>query len=134
VVITDQRKRYGAAKRERWPGVAHRQRRCRNNRCENSHRPTRQREYRMRGFKSAGHAPLFVSAYVPIAQRFRPRWHLLVAAYREAMRNCFASWAARTGTERATESIRRTGEGYPLGFCASPPQQLDHANRSDSLC
>ena len=52
VVITDQLKSYGAAKREILRGVEHRQSRYRNNRCENSHRPTRQRERRMQGFKS----------------------------------------------------------------------------------
>jgi putative transposase len=56
VLITDQLKSYGAAKREILPGVEHRQSRYLNNRCEQSHRPTRQRERRMQGFKSAGHA------------------------------------------------------------------------------
>jgi putative transposase len=102
VIITDQLKSYGAAKREILPGVEHRQSRYLNNRCENSHRPTRQREYRMQGFKSAGHAQRFLSAYGPIAQHFRPRRHLLSAsAYRAEMRQRFASWAEATGTERA---------------------------------
>jgi len=61
-------------------GVEHRQSRYLNNRCENSHRPTRQRERRMQGFKSAGHAQRFLSAYGPIAQHFRPRRHLLSAS------------------------------------------------------
>ena len=72
VIITDKLKSYGAAKREILPGVEHRQSRYLNNRCENSHRPTRLREYRMQGFKSAGHAQRFLSAYGPIAQHFRP--------------------------------------------------------------
>jgi putative transposase len=102
VIITDKLKSYGAAKREILPGVEHRQSRYLNNRCENSHRPTRQREYRMQGFKSAGHAQRFLSAYGPIAQHFRPRRHLLSAsAYRQEMRNRFASGAEITGTERA---------------------------------
>ena len=102
VVSTDKLKSYGAAKREILPGVEHRQSRYLNNRCENSHRPTRQREYRMQGFKSAGHAQRFLSAYGPIAQHFRPRRHLLSAsAYRHEMRQRFASWAEITGTERA---------------------------------
>src|SRR5215813_7331470 len=102
VIITDKLKSYGAAKREILPGVEHRQSRYLNNRCENSHRPTRQREYRMQGFKSAGHAQRFLSAYGPIAQHFRPRRHLLSAAdYRQEMRNRFESWAEVTGTERA---------------------------------
>ena len=102
VIITEKLKSYGAAKRESLPGVEHRQSRSLNNRCENSQRPTRQREYRMQGFKSAGHARRFLSAYGPIAQHFRPRRHLLSAsAYREEMRNRFESWAEVTGTERA---------------------------------
>ena len=80
VIMTDKLKSYGAAKREMLPGVEHRQSRYLNNRCENSHRPTRQRERRMQGFKSAGHAQRFLSAYGPIAQHFRPRRHLLSAS------------------------------------------------------
>src|SRR5262245_50525306 len=102
VIITDKLKSYGAAKREILPGVEHRQSRYPNNRCEHSHRPTRQRERRMQGFKSAGHAQRFLSAYGPIAQHFRPRRHLLSAsAYRQEMRYRFASWAEITGTAQA---------------------------------
>jgi putative transposase len=102
VIITDQLKSYGAAKREILPGVEHRQSRYLNNRCENSHRPTRQRERRMQGFKSPGHAQRFLSAYGPIAQHFRPRRHLLSAsAYRQEMIHRFERWAEITGTERA---------------------------------
>ena len=102
VIMTDKLKSYGAAKRERLPGGEHRQSRYLNNRCENSQRPTRQRERRMQGFKSAGHAQRFLSAYGPIAQHFHPRRHLLSASeYRQEMRNRFASWAGITGTERA---------------------------------
>jgi putative transposase len=102
VVITDKLKSYGAAKREILPGVEHRQSRYLNNRCENSHRPTRQRERRMQGFKSAGHAQRFLSAFGPIFQHFRPRRHLLSASeYRDEMRNRFESWAEITGTKRA---------------------------------
>jgi putative transposase len=102
VIITAKLTSYGAAKREIWPGVAHRQSRYLNNRCENSHRPRRQREYRMQGFKSAGHAQRFLSAYGPIAQHCRPRRHRLSAsAYREEMHNRFESWAEITGMKRA---------------------------------
>jgi|ERR1043166_5381193 putative transposase len=102
VIITDKLKSYGAAQRERLPGVEHRQSRYLKNRCENSHRPTRQRERRMQGFKSPGHAQRFLSAYGPIAQHFRPRRHLLSASdYRQEMRKRFASWAEITGTKWA---------------------------------
>jgi putative transposase len=70
VIVTDQLKSYGAAKREVWPSVEHRQHRYFNNRAENSHQPTRQRERRMQGFKSPGHAQRFLAAYGPIAQHF----------------------------------------------------------------
>ena len=44
----------------------------------------------MQGFKSAGHAQRFLSAYGPIAQHFRPRRHLLSAPeYRQEMRQRF---------------------------------------------
>jgi putative transposase len=72
VIITDQLKSYGAAKREILPGVEHRQHRSLNHRADHSHQPTRQRERRMQGFKSAGHAQRFLAAYGPIAQHFRP--------------------------------------------------------------
>jgi putative transposase len=101
VVITDKLKSYGAAKREILPGVEHRQSRYLNNRCENSHRPTRQRERRMQGFKSAGHAQRFLSAFGPIFQYFRPRRHLLSASeYHQVMRQRFESWSEMTGTKR----------------------------------
>ena len=102
VIITDKLKSYGTAKRVLLPGVEHRQIRHLNNRRENSHWPTRQREYRMQGFKSAGHAQRFLSAYGPIAHRFRPRRHRLSAAeYHKEMGNRFERWAEITGTERA---------------------------------
>jgi putative transposase len=102
VLVTEKLKSDGAAKRESLPGGEHRQSRYLNNRCENSHRPKRQREYRMQGFKSAGHAQRFLSAYGPIAQHFRPRRHLLSASdYRQELRQRFESWAAITGTEWA---------------------------------
>ena len=102
-IVTDKLKSYGAAQRERLPGVEHRQSRYLNNRCAHSHRPPRQRERRMQGLKSAGRAQRFLSAYGPIAQHFRPRRHLLSASESRAeMRHRFESWAAMTGTERAT--------------------------------
>jgi putative transposase len=102
VLITDQLKSYGAAKRELLLGVEHRQHRYLNNRAENSHQPTRQRERRMQGFKSSGHAQRFLSAYGPIAQHFRPRRHLLPAsAYRQAMRQRFHTWQELTNLHTA---------------------------------
>jgi putative transposase len=102
VIVTDKLKSYGAAKQEILPGVEHRQHRYLNNRAENSHQPTRQRERRMRGFKSAGHAQRFLSAYGPIAQHFRPRRHRFSApTYRHVMAQRFQSWHEVTGTAAA---------------------------------
>jgi putative transposase len=93
VIIADQLKSYGAAKRELLPSVEHRQRRYLNNRAENSRQPTRQRERRMQGFKSPGHAQQFLPAYGPIAQHLRPRRHRFSAlAYRQEMRHGFDAW------------------------------------------
>jgi putative transposase len=93
VIVTDQLKSYGAAKREILPSVEHRQHRYLNNRAENSHQPTRQRERRMQGFKSPGHAQRFLAAYGLIAQHFRPRRHRLSAPeYRHEMSQRFESW------------------------------------------
>jgi putative transposase len=93
VIVTDQLKSYGAARREILPSVEHRQPRYLNNRAENSHQPTRQREQRMQRFKAPGQAQRFLAAYGPITDYFRPRRHLLPAPiYREEMRQRFQSW------------------------------------------
>jgi putative transposase len=93
VIITDQLKSDGAAKREIFPGVEHRQHRDLNNRAEHSHQPTRQRAWRLQGFTSPGHAQRFLSAYGPIAQHFRPRRHRLSAPMdRQAMRQRVDTW------------------------------------------
>jgi putative transposase len=97
VIITDQLKSYGAAKREMLPSAEHWQHSYLNNRAENSHQSTRQRERRMQGFKSPGHAQRFLSAYGPIAQHFRPRRHRLSAsAYRQEMQQRFHTWQELT--------------------------------------
>jgi putative transposase len=102
VIVTDQLKSYGAAKREMLPRVEHRQHRYLNNPAENSHQPTRQRERRMQRFKSASHAQRFLSAYGPIVQHFRPRRHRLAApAYREEMQKRFQSWREITSLSLA---------------------------------
>jgi putative transposase len=90
VIVTDQRKSYGAAKCELLPSVEHRQHRYLNNRAENSHQPRHQRERRLQGFKSPGHAQRFLAAYGPIAQHFRPRRHRFTAPkYRQEMAHRF---------------------------------------------
>jgi DDE domain len=102
VIITDQLKSYGAAKRELLPGVEHRQHRYLNNRAENSHQPTHKRERRMQGFKSPGQAHRFLATHGPLAQHFRPRRHRLSApAYRQVMAQRFQIWHEVTGTVAA---------------------------------
>jgi putative transposase len=102
VIITDQFKSYGAAKREMLPSVEHRQHRYLDNRAESSHQSTRQRERRMQGFKPPGHAQRVLSAYGPIVQHFRPRRHLFSAPqYRREMVPRFQTWQEITGTARA---------------------------------
>lgn len=53
VMITDELRSYGAAKRDIMPGVEHRSHKGLNNRAENSHQPTRRRERIMKGFVSS---------------------------------------------------------------------------------
>jgi hypothetical protein len=54
----------------------------------------RPRERSMSGFKSAGQAQRFLSAFGPISSHFRPRRHLMSAQrYREGMRHRFTVWA-----------------------------------------
>jgi putative transposase len=102
VLITDKRKSDGAAKRDLWPGVEHRQPRYLKTRAESSHHPTRQRERRMQGVTSAGQAQRFLSADGLIAQHVRPRRHRLSApTYRHAMAQRFQSWHEVTGTAAA---------------------------------
>jgi putative transposase len=61
VVVTDNLRSYGAARREVMPCVE-RQSKNLNNRAEHSHQPTRQRERAMKGFHSTGAAQRFLSA------------------------------------------------------------------------
>src|SRR5512135_3609666 len=102
VIITDQLKSYGAAKREILPGVEHRQHKRLNNRAENSHQPTRLREKKMRRFKSAKHAQRFLSAFGPISGHFQPRRHRLSAGEYRAILQCrFEVWNVVTKVKQA---------------------------------
>lgn len=102
VLITDKLKSYAAAKREILPGMEHRQHKRLNNRAENSHQPTRLREKKMRGFKSAGHAQRFLSAFGPIAGHFQPRRHRMSARkYRATLQDRFQVWNEVTGVKLA---------------------------------
>ncbi|MFB7850863.1 IS6 family transposase [Streptomyces sp. NPDC056053] len=80
VPVTDRLRSRGAAHRKPMPSVEHRAHKGLNNRAENSHQPTRQRERAMKGFRSAGAAQRFLSAFGGISPHFRPRRHLRTTA------------------------------------------------------
>src|SRR5882762_5210697 len=87
VIVTDKLRSYGAARTEVMPSVEHVQHKYQNNRAENSHQPTILREMVMRGFKSAGHAQRFLSAFGVITSHFRVGRHLYGASsYRAVMK------------------------------------------------
>ncbi len=91
VIVTHRLRSYGAAHREVMPCVEHRSHKGLNNRAENSHQPTRQRERAMKGFRSAGGAQRFLSAFSGIPPHLRPRRHLMTAHdYRAEMTVRFA--------------------------------------------
>ncbi|MFE2492043.1 IS6 family transposase [Streptomyces mirabilis] len=98
VIVTDKLRSYGAAHREVMPSVEHRSHKGLNNRAENSHQPTRQRERAMKGFRSAGAAQRFLSAFSGISPHFRTRRHLISArGHRAEMTIRFAIWDQVTG-------------------------------------
>jgi putative transposase len=97
VIVTDQLRSYGAAKREILPGVEHGQSRYLNNCTEVSHQPTRRRERQMQRFKSACQAQRFLSAHSRIHNLFQLRRHRLTAnAYRAARESAFQTWREAT--------------------------------------
>ncbi|MFI8817596.1 MULTISPECIES: IS6 family transposase [unclassified Streptomyces] len=98
VIVTDKLRSYDAAHREVMPSVEHSAHKGLNNRAENSHQPTRQRERAMKGFRSAGGAQQFLSAFSGISPHFRPRRHLMTAPeYRTEMTTRFTIWDHVTG-------------------------------------
>ncbi|MET8748029.1 IS6 family transposase [Streptomyces sp. NPDC004728] len=98
VVVTDKPRSHGAAHREVMPSVEHRSHKGLNNRAENSQQPTGQREHAMKGFRSAGGAQRFLSAFSGMSPHFRPRRHLMVAPdYRAEMTVRFTTWERITG-------------------------------------
>ncbi|MEV0696156.1 IS6 family transposase [Streptomyces sp. NPDC050388] len=98
VLVTDKLRSYGVARQELMRSVEHRSHKGLNNRAENSHQPTRQRERAMKGFRSAGAAQRFLSAFSGISPHFRPRRHLMTAVgHRAEMTIRFAIWEQITG-------------------------------------
>src|SRR6266478_4435666 len=93
VIVTDKLRSHNAARTEVMPSVEHVQQKYQNNRAENSHQPTRLREKVMRGFKSAGHAQRFLSAFGVITSHFKVGRHQYGArGYRAVMNLRRALW------------------------------------------
>jgi putative transposase len=93
VIVSDELRGYGVAKRQLLPDGVHRGSRYPNNRAENPHRPTRRRERQMQRLKSLEQAQTFLSAHAFIHGHFHPRRHLLTAdAYRAIRSTCFDVW------------------------------------------
>jgi putative transposase len=102
VIVTDKLRSYAAAKREVLPGVEHRQSRYLNNRAEVSHQPTRRRERQIQRFKSARHAPRFLSTHSRIHNHCQLRHHLISAnEYRAARDAAFYTWRDVAGVAPA---------------------------------
>ena len=102
VIITDKLRSYAAAKRKILPGLEHRQSRYLNNRAEVSHQPTRRRERQMQRFKSARHAPRFLSAHSRIHNHFQLRRHRLTANQHRSVRDvAFHTWREVVGVASA---------------------------------
>jgi putative transposase len=98
VVGTDKLRSYGAAHREAMPSVEHGSHKGLNNRAENSRQPTRQRERAIKGFRGAGAAQRFLSAFSGISPHFRSHRHLMTASdHRAEMTIRFAIWDQITG-------------------------------------
>ena len=85
-IVTDDLRSYGAAARDLGISHRHQRGRWRNNRAENSHQPTRRRERKMQGFKSAGSAQRFLSAYAATYNTFNVQRHLISAKTHRAFR------------------------------------------------
>ncbi|WP_455711429.1 IS6 family transposase [Streptomyces hirsutus] len=98
VLVTDKLRSYNVARRELMRSVENRSHKGLNHRAENSHQPTRQRERAMKGFRSAGAAQGFLSAFSGISPHFRPRHHLMTATeHRAEMTVRFVIWDQITG-------------------------------------
>jgi putative transposase len=96
-MITDQLKRYGAAKRTILPDVTHDTQQYANNRVELSHQPTRMRERQMRRFKSPRQAQRFLSVHGLVQNLFRVGRDLLKSTHHRFLRSrSFGIWQAVT--------------------------------------
>ena len=91
MIVTDQLRSYGAAKKEILLGVERRQSKYLNNRAENSHQPTRERERKLRSVKSPGQAQRFLSAHGPVRSHFCVGRHRCKAEQYRAESNVVSS-------------------------------------------
>ena len=83
-----------AAKRDVTPSVAHCHDQYASNRAEVSHEPAREQERQMHGFRSDGHAQLFLSDHGQLNNLFRVARQLLRAHnYRELRSGAFDTWS-----------------------------------------
>jgi putative transposase len=97
LLVTDNLRSYGTARRVMMPSVIHDTRQYANNRAGGSHQPTRQRERQMRRFKSPGQAQRFLSVHGVIQNLFRIGRHLLRAAHHRMFRQrAFGVWTEVT--------------------------------------
>jgi putative transposase len=77
VLVTDQLRSYGAARRELGLLARHEQGLRKNNRAENSHQVVRRREFKMLSFKSPASAQRFLSAHSAVHNTFNLQRHLI---------------------------------------------------------
>lgn len=93
VMIADELRSLGAAKRKIIPDVEHRSHKGLNNCAENSHQPTRQRERVMKRFKSPGQLQRFVSINDPVVNPFHlPRHEMSSNSFREMRALAMQTW------------------------------------------
>jgi len=128
VMVTDTRQRDGAAKPEVLASGEHRQHRPLNHWAAHAHQPTRQRERRIQRFKSPRHAQRLLSAYGPMAQRFRPRCaRLPTPRSRQAMVHRCQSGGEMTGPKLAASGASAV-QSYHCHACGWPQHgDVDHA-------
>jgi putative transposase len=86
VIVTDETRRCGAARRELLHDIERRQSQYLNNRAETWHSPTRPRERRMRWCKSSERAKAFPSAHAFSHGHVQPGRHPLAADTNRAIR------------------------------------------------
>ena len=94
VMIADNLKSYGAARKDLGLHIEHRQRKGLNNRVENAHLPTRRRERIMRRFRSPRQVQMYRSIHDQVANLCHlPRNTPSAIDSRAARTKAFVTWA-----------------------------------------